>query len=63
MKRTLDSFKRTQKNARILRSFVKNACPALDKTMWTLLENFKGFSQVLKEQSSEKGTWVCLQTQ
>ena len=25
-----------------------------DKTMWTLSENFEGFSQILKEQSDEK---------
>ena len=35
----------------------------MDKTTWTLLENFEVCSHILKEQSGEKGTWVCLQTQ
>ena len=35
-----------------------------DKTTLTLLENLKGFSQILKEQSGEKKFLkVCLQTQ
>ena len=29
------------------------------KSTRTLSENCKGFSQLLKEQSDEKGTWVC----
>ena len=33
------------------------------KTMRTLLENLEGFSPILKEQSGEKGTWVCLHIQ
>ena len=36
-----------------------------NNTYQTNSENFEveGFSQILKEQSGEKGTWVCLQTQ
>ena len=30
-----------------------------DKTIWTLLENFEGFSQILKEQSGEKYILGC----
>ena len=33
-----------------------------DKTMRKLLENFEGFSQILKEQSGKKGIWMCLHT-
>ena len=33
-----------------------------DKTTRTLSENFEGFSQILKEKSGEKSTWVCLKT-
>ena len=32
-----------------------------DITTQTLLKTFEGFSQILKEQSGKKGTWVCLQ--
>ena len=32
-------------------------------TTRTLMENVEGFSQILKEQSGEKSTWVCLYTQ
>ena len=32
-------------------------------TKWTLMANFEGFSQILKEHSGEKSTWVCLHTQ
>ena len=33
------------------------------RTTQTLLENFEGFSHILKEQSGEKGIWVCLHIQ
>ena len=40
-----------------------NMMLASDKTTQTLSNFIEGFSQILKELSGEKGTWVCLQTQ
>ena len=38
---------------------VVNNCVDMDKTTPTLLENFEGFSQILKEQSDEKKVLGC----
>ena len=40
-----------------------NMMLASDKTTQTLSNFIEGFSQILKELSGEKGTWVCLQPQ
>ena len=39
---------------------IVNDYPDMYKTTQTLSENFEGFSQILKEQSGKKVTWVHL---
>ena len=42
---------------------LKNEQKSNNKCNLTLLENFEGFSQILKEQSAKKGNFMCLHIQ
>ena len=47
-------WKRCQRSQRLGRHDVGVVNDYIDKTMWTLSENFEPFSQILKEQSGVK---------